>query len=194
MNTDLMTIEEKKKLGMEFPYPHTSNIGLVKYINRFEGEITGIEIGTSCGESTHNFLASCPNIKKLYTIDPYQEFEDWIGTITQETVDKQREIAQSNLEQFGDRVEMIRSTSKDALERFENMQFDFIFVDGDHSFDGVLLDCRLYYPLLKKKGLFCGHDYGHLAAVTNAINTFRQEQNIPSMIMNVENTAFFWYK
>lgn len=194
MNTDLMTIEEKRKIGLEFPYPHTSTVGLVKYINRIEGDVIALEIGTSCAESTFNLLENCPNIKKLYTIDPYTEFEDWIGTITQETLDKQREVAQNNLAKFGDRVEMIRATSKDAFEQLKDIEFDFIFVDGDHSYDGVAYDCRTYYPLLKKKGLFCGHDYGHLPAVTNAINDFKNEIQAPGMLLTVENSAFLWYK
>lgn len=194
MNTDLMTIDEKRKIGLEFPYPHTSTLGLTKYINRLGDNVVGLEIGTSCGESTYNILANCLNISKLYTIDPYTEFEDWIGTITQETLDKQREIAQNNLAEFDNRVEMIRATSKDAFEQLKGIEFDFIFVDGDHSFQGVLDDCRLYYPLLKKRGLFCGHDYGHLQEVTNAVNQFKGEIQSPAMLMTVENCAFFWYK
>ena len=41
----------------------------------------------------------------------------------------------------------------------EHRLADAIFIDGDHSYDGVRRDLELYYPLLKQGGLLIVHDY-----------------------------------
>ena len=42
-----------------------------------------------------------------------------------------------------------------------NKKFDLIFVDGDHSYEGVLNDSQKVFPLLKnEKSIIFWHDYG----------------------------------
>jgi len=36
--------------------------------------------------------------------------------------------------------------------------FDFVFIDAEHSYQGVLADLKAFYPTVKADGLFCGHD------------------------------------
>lgn len=36
---------------------------------------------------------------------------------------------------------------------------DFIFIDGNHNYDGVLADLRAYRPLVRSGGIIAGHDY-----------------------------------
>ena len=87
---DFMTIKE---LGDKWPYDWVSTRGLAPYIKRLGDNVTGIEIGTCRAESTAYLLEKCPNIDRIITIDPYKAYDDWVGEITQETVDRFREIA-----------------------------------------------------------------------------------------------------
>ena len=87
----------------------------------------------------------------------------------------------------------LEAASKIAGE-FDEPHFDFIFVDGDHSYDATFADCVAYYPLLKKGGLFCGHDYSNLPDVNKAVNEFRTVNNITAPINLSSNSTFFWYK
>jgi len=190
---DFLTVEEKKGRGL-WPTEHNSVKGLWPYVKRLGENLVGIEIGTSCAESTHLWLDKCPNIKKLYTIDPYKQFDDWVGTITQEVLERQRNIAIDNLKQFGKKVEMLRTTSDEAAKKFKPESIDFIFIDGDHSYEGVLKDCKTYYPFLKKDGFFCGHDYGFLPDVKRGVDEFRKEFAIKEPLNPTLNTSFFWYK
>lgn len=188
---DFMTIEE---LGSKWPYEWVSTRGLAPYIKRLGDNVVGLEIGTCRAESTAYLLDKCPNINKLYTVDPYKAYMDWNGEITQEVLDKFMEVAKKNLKPFGDRVIMIREASGDALDNFDGNVFDFIFVDGDHSYDATLADCENYYPYLKKGGLFCGHDYSSIQGVYDAVNHFRSKNSITSPINLSTNSTFFWYK
>ena len=45
--------------------------------------------------------------------------------------------------------------------------YDFLFIDGDHSTDGVRLDYEMYSPLVRVGGLVGFHDYNH-----NPVRTF----------------------
>ena len=188
---DFKTIEE---LGSAYPQEWISNKGLVPYIKRHGEKLKGIEIGTCRGESTAYFLDKCPNVELLTTIDPYKGYQDWNGEITQETVDRFMEVAQKNLERFGERVVMLREESVNAADKFEDESVDFIFVDGDHSYDATLADCIRYYPKLKKGGIFCGHDYQTIEGVRTAVDEYRAKYKITSPINLSLNSAFFWYK
>lgn len=39
--------------------------------------------------------------------------------------------------------------------------YDFIFIDGDHSTEGVKMDFEMYGPLVRKGGIIGFHDYNH---------------------------------
>jgi len=194
-DTDFMTIEEIKK-ETTWPYDWLSVKGIAPYIKRMKGDnITGVEIGTCRAESTAYLLEECPNIKKLYTLDPFAEFTDWVGTIKQEIQDKWKAIAEKNLAPYGDRVEMLQIYSADAVnfDGFFAESLDFVFIDGDHSYEGVLADLQGFYPFLRKGGIFAGHDY-QMTSVRNALLQFRSDAKITIPINRVDNQAWFWHK
>jgi predicted O-methyltransferase YrrM len=43
------------------------------------------------------------------------------------------------------------------------IRIDILFIDGDHSYDGVIQDCQNYLPLLKSGGYVAFHDYNNVA-------------------------------
>lgn len=54
-------------------------------------------------------------------------------------------------------------------------QLDFLFIDGDHSYQGVKTDFELYSPLVRPKGLIAFHDivpdYGYRFGTETSNNT-----------------------
>ena len=61
------------------------------------------------------------------------------------------------------RVELLRQDSHSteairAIERMTGGSIDFLFIDGDHSYDGVKKDFELYGPLVRDGGLIAFHD------------------------------------
>ena len=75
---DFKTIKE---LGDKWPYDWVSTRGLAPYIKRLGDNVTGIEIGTCRAESTAYLLEKCPNIDRIFTVDPYKAYDDWNGEI-----------------------------------------------------------------------------------------------------------------
>ena len=45
-----------------------------------------------------------------------------------------------------------------ALEEWDLNQLDFLFIDGDHSYEGVRSDFEMYAPLVRSGGLIAFHD------------------------------------
>jgi len=56
-------------------------------------------------------------------------------------------------------VTILKTTSVLASKKFKENEFNFIFLDGDHSFEAVTEDVIHWYPKLKSGGIFAGHDY-----------------------------------
>ena len=52
------------------------------------------------------------------------------------------------------------SQTQETFEHVKSLcpQFDFIFIDGDHSYDGVRRDFELYKQLLSPRGYIAFHD------------------------------------
>jgi predicted O-methyltransferase YrrM len=67
----------------------------------------------------------------------------------------------SNLAEFGDRVEKLKDTSRSALARLgaDNRRFDLIFIDGSHHSADVQSDAVLSWPLLRERGIVIFDDY-----------------------------------
>ena len=71
------------------------------------------------------------------------------------------------------RLHLIQSDSHlpatlEELERhLEGTRLDFLFIDGDHTYEGVKQDFEMYSPLVRAGGLIAFHDICHHAAKAN---------------------------
>ena len=80
-------------------------------------------------------------------------------------------------------VAIHREYSDKASERFDNQYFDWIYIDGLHTYNGVMRDLKHYDKKVKSDGFILGHDYtNHEIArnlnfgVVEAVNDFIQEK------------------
>jgi predicted O-methyltransferase YrrM len=115
-----------------------------------------VEIGSARGKSAcYVGRALAENGKgKLYAIDPHVKTE-WNDDNSVDSIDEfRRNIAAFGLE---DRVEIIRKFSGDAAQGWTR-KIDLIFIDGDHSYDGVRRDWELFSPHLSEFGVAVFHD------------------------------------
>jgi cephalosporin hydroxylase len=71
------------------------------------------------------------------------------------------------------RTTFITAPSADilSLKSLDNLQFEIVFIDGDHSFDAVLIDLKNTYKLLTKEAWIMLHD-DDLPDIQKAVNTF----------------------
>ena len=71
------------------------------------------------------------------------------------------QVFRNNIEFFGlsDTVFLTTISSEEASNLFSMNSLDFIFIDGDHTYQGVKRDIEIWYPKLKPGKIICGHDY-----------------------------------
>jgi hypothetical protein len=135
-------------------------------------ELVGVEIGTAKGDNALSILQEL-SIKKLFLIDPYTSYVEGDQQVSfEETL----VTARKKLSQFHQAI-FIRKVSEDAVKDVDE-SLDFVYIDGNHSYEYVKNDIALYYPLVKAGGVIGGHDYVpyHDPGVFQAVNEFVQER------------------
>jgi predicted O-methyltransferase YrrM len=169
-----------------------SGRGLVDPIKKLQGELIGVEVGVCNGVTSELYAQEISNIKKLYAVDNYPSFVDWDGTrVTEERQTETMRRCKERLIKYSN-IEFVYKTSVEFGESLEDNSIDFVFIDGDHSFNATLKDIQTYWPKVKKGGLFAGHDI-NLGTVDQAVKEFFK--NIPDVqIKVVENNAWFLIK
>jgi len=138
-------------------------------------DLRGIEIGVEKADNALSILKELP-IEKLFLIDPYIPYEDALGH-ADHSVDY--EIAHDKLAEYP-QVVWLRKTSESANKEFQNKEaFDFVYIDGNHTFEFVKKDITLYYPLIRNNGLIGGHDYTPFyESVMRAVNEFAEQTEL----------------
>jgi predicted O-methyltransferase YrrM len=91
---------------------------------------------------------------KLYAIDPHRP-TNWNDTGSEDSF----AIITENLRNAGvtEYVEIVRKTSGEAAKSWKQ-KIDLIFIDGDHSYEGVKADWELFLPHLGEFGVAVFHD------------------------------------
>jgi predicted O-methyltransferase YrrM len=156
---------------------------LAKALNDM-GVKEGVEIGVMRGGSALLWVRENPALH-LTCVDPY----------IQQRRQKHYEIAKQRL--VGDNFELVRSTSMEALEMFEDMTLDFVHIDGGHDFDNVCMDLICWHKKLKHGGVIALHDYhdGLTFGVVEAIRAYTQAHHIdPWFVAEDPQPTAFWQK
>ena len=143
-----------------------------------------LEIGTYKGWNAKSILKEL-NVKELYIIDPYEEYEDYLkaeNNKTKKFMENCRKIAERRLFKWNNKLIWIKKKSGDAVNDIKDNSMDFIYIDGNHTYKYVLEDMNNYWPKLKKGGLFTGHDITNHRGVGEALFEFCKEKNITPII------------
>lgn len=170
--------------------------GLVPFIKNLGDKLTGCEIGVKEGINLRYFLDQIPNIEKVYAIDPWLSYDpgkDW-GIITQIEVDGWKNKAFDLLADYSHKVNVLELSSIDAVAHIPDNSLDYIFIDGDHSYQAVSTDVRNYWSKVKTGGIFAGHDWNWTNEVQKTVNEFRNEYNIITEIQFTDSQVWFWIK
>jgi hypothetical protein len=117
----------------------------------------GVEIGTFKGQFSKHILDNWSGT--LYMVDPWRELDDYIDSSNHKNHPDAYFETMKSIKGHEDRAFMIRALSNQAVSLFEDDSLDFIYIDGNHTYESVREDMELWYPKLKKGGLFAGHDY-----------------------------------
>jgi len=120
--------------------------------------LIGAEIGVYRGVYTLVYLRKL-DIKKVFLVDPYCMYEGYSKAYSSDALEDGEKQAHKKLEFYKDKITWIKAKSAEAADMFEDESLDFVYIDANHRWQSVLEDMTLYYPKVKKGGLFSGHDY-----------------------------------
>jgi hypothetical protein len=177
---------------MSINFQTTSAVVLQNEIKKLGPDIIGLELGVWTGHNMCHLLEECDNIKHLYGVDPYLPYQDWNRYIDQNAMNNARNTALNNLKHFNtNRWTLIQDTSENVSKIINEL--DFIFIDGDHSYERCLEDLNLWYGKIKKGGIFSGHDYS-LKGVNKALLDFKTNNRIFNNFYVIPNDVWYWIK
>lgn len=175
-------------LNMKIIEKHENRDQLLTYAKHCLVDIdSAIEVGTWKGAFALKIIATLKP-SKFSAVDPYELFPGMVSAPSieynnQESLDQLAINVTKLLEASNGRL--IREKSVDAASRFQDNSIDFVYIDGDHTLEGIQADINAWWPKVKTGGIFCGDDYnpgktgkGFKYGVVEGVNDFAQKNNL----------------
>jgi len=152
----------------------------------------GAEIGVWMGESTELFVKQ--KLKKLYIVDPwsvepYEGQESWDYYIDRYS----KIVGSKNPEDFQKYYDNVYQKVYDKYKIYPNCEIrrelsstfyeslteklDWIYIDGDHSYEGAYYDFEMALSVVKPGGIIIGDDYGNKKDVVRAVDDWAKKYN-----------------
>jgi len=187
----------KIRPGGSLPFIASSEAGDRHMIIRLAKKVgfkVGAEIGVEWGRHALSICHLIPDIK-LYCVDHYLPYFDNGKRPTQSRCDHIMECAMEKMINYD--VTFIRKSSVEASKDIEDGSLDFIYIDGSHNFDSVMLDLLYWVPKVKEGGIVSGHDYsiGYLNGVIAAVKVYTQAHSVAEWYITADDPrSFFWIK
>ena len=115
---------------------------------------TIVEIGSWKGRSTHALLSGCKGT--VYAVD---HFKGSNGEAVEHLEAQQHDIYDIFLGNVGHfkNLKTLKMSSEQAAKKFKDKSVDMVFIDGEHTYEGVKKDIGMWLPKAKK--IISGHDY-----------------------------------
>ncbi len=162
---------EKEKVLRENPYLRKGeHLFLMGIVSQLKPNSDILEIGTFKGQ-TSIFIAKLRKDINIITIDNHEGIPEEGFYSSKDEVDSS--IKRNNLSS------QIKHKEISSQEFLPEKKFDLIFIDGDHSYEGVKFDFEKFKHYLKEDGTIIIHDCKYIPGVTK----FCSELNIKNQII-----------
>jgi len=141
-----------------------------------------VEIGSYLGASACMIglgLSESGREGRLYCVDTWQN-----DAMSEGGRDTYAEFL-DNTKRYANVIHPLRGSSA-AMARTFGEKVDFLFVDGDHSFDGVAADVQAWFPKLNRGAVVAFHDIGWAEGVQRVVAEHvkpiaRKEGRLPNL-------------
>lgn len=173
---------------------------MIKYRNELnklmpKRKLVGVEVGVAEGLNANDILNNW-NIKMLYLVDVWKTVANMKGDIAspQNWHDSNYNNVRRLMENHKGKYKILRGLSIEMAEKISNASLDFVYIDSDHSYEGVSQDLKTWTPKVKKGGIIAGHDYLNPAyGVQQAVQEFTDKAiTIPEN--KTEDAGFYFIK
>ena len=154
------------------------------YMQNLEGDV--VEIGSFLGKSTF-FLGNAVKLSgngKLFAIDHFKgnKNKENLYKVNNDDLSDLEGIFRGNItrSELDDYVILINKSSRNASKEIKDNSVRLIFIDGDHSGEGVLNDISFYRKKLKKNATIIFDDYNPevFPDLVDVVNEFVSKEKI----------------
>lgn len=159
----------------------------------------GAEIGVKRGINARAMCTAIPNLL-LILVDPYISYGDDEMELPDAEHNSFYKHARKLLKPYNTRF--IIKKSMDAIREVANESLDFVYIDGNHTFDYAMSDIIEWTKKVRPGGIVAGHDYfnwistnGVVGGVVEAVDTYVRVHGIKELFVTDElSPSFFWMK
>lgn len=165
------------------------------------------EVGVAYGYHAEHMLDHMPGIE-YQGVDPYvagydvkDSFARDVAQVLyrdepQRAMDRLHRAVHCKLGLYDGRANLVRATSVRGAARMADGYFDLVYIDGDHTYDGVINDLNAWYAKVRQGGILCGDDFDW-AGVRNAVVDFmtakgRHEEVVAYLAAGPNSPAVKW--
>lgn len=167
---DFFEISQLKTMGM-WPASTMTSRGIIPYVNRIRKDKIKITVvGDLKGDTVLDLLENCPKIFRLYVVNQYSD---------DEKSQTYKKLFETNTKEFASKIR--HKSDKES---------DVVCIDQSACTSENL---KLYYPLVKSGGIFCGNGHEYVP-VKDELNKFRREVRIGTPIQVSNRAVWFWVK
>lgn len=150
----------------------------------------GAEIGVCKGQHARALLRLNKNLNMLL-IDPWDAY----NRLSRQRAEARYDICIKRLNPYRNRITYMKMTSMEAVQKVEDGALDFVYIDGLHEFDSVMMDMICWTPKVRKGGIIAGHDYYafYQSGIVDAVNAYTRAHNINQWYVTRDKEAtWFW--
>jgi hypothetical protein len=155
-------------------------------INSLQDGAHIVEIGSYKGKSTAYLAVEKINSGKNIKIDiidswngedgtgraPWSDYIDEPDKGVKKPNGDIFEEFKTNLQSVLHTINPIQALSLDAVKNYQDKSLDFIFIDGDHNYEGIKKDLIAWRPKMKDGAIMAGDDYNPSWGVIQAVDEF----------------------
>lgn len=154
----------------------------------------GVEIGVWEGGNAEEVVNGLP-LEKFWLVDCWGDWSSQPGVEESLGIKEDSDFWERLYTQVQERfahypnVEIVRLWSHEAAKQLPN-DLDFVYIDGNHSYEGVAADLRLWVPKVREGGWVMGDDW-NTTGVMKAVPEFVGEYNYSLQI--AEANSQWWF-
>ena len=156
------------------------------------GYLRVAELGVRGGRTLLHLLSHCPRTTVI-GVDTWKHRpenagreEEGLETYQNLNMSKLEHRVRSKSKVFGSRCILFKTDTSEAAKLIPDNSLDLVFIDADHSENGVLSDIDLYLPKVRDRGVISGHDINWNSVKTAVEKRFSEYFIGPDNVWMVE--------
>jgi hypothetical protein len=161
---------------------------VIEHLVKQHGWTAGVELGVLKGDTMLYLLRQCPDLcmfgVDIWEPQPEQEAVRDAGGRSYQQHPLNRYYA--DLKKRVPPGRLMRMRTDEAARKFKDETLDFVFIDADHTSEGVRADIENWLPKVKRGGAVMGHDL-HFPSVKSVV-----DEMLPKYETHPDHVYVWW--